>query len=242
MTRSAPSPRAFHASTWATVRLLGRDQPNAVERFDEHAQRALTFAQEEARLLAHTYIGTEHLLLGLLDAASNEAADVLAEVGVTRQSAWQAVLDIVGRGRRTPVGFVLLTPRARLVLETAANYRGAQEPPAHIRPMDILAGLVGNPASMALRVLHRLEVDTVRIRVQFELMPDVAEIWRHEPMVPFVRASCPQCRAVLATALTTTIITSDCGQVRVTYCGACGWTLDGTPIDNSEATVENTGG
>jgi Clp amino terminal domain, pathogenicity island component len=224
------------------VRLLGRDQPNTVERFDDDAQRALTFAQEEARLLAHTYIGTEHLLLGLLDAASNEAADVLTQLGVCRQSVWQAVLDVVGRGRQTPVGFVLLTPRARVVLETAADYRGAQEPPARIRPMDILVGLLDDPTSMAVRVLDHLEVDTVRTRLQFELIPDVAEIWRHTPIVPFVRASCPQCRAILATALTTTTITSGCSQVRITHCGACGWTLDATPIGNGHPTVESAGG
>jgi hypothetical protein len=241
MARSAPSPRAPHASTWAVVRLLGRDQPNAVERFDKHAQRALSFAQEEARLLAHSYVGTEHLLLGLLDAACNEAADVLAELGVTRQGVWQAVIDLVGRGRQTPVGFVLLTPRARLVLETAADYRAAQEPPAHIRAMDILAGLVDDPTSMALKVLLHLEIDASRIRVLLERMPEVAHIWRHEPVVPFVRASCPQCRAVLATALTTTIISRDCGQVRVTYCGACGWTLDATPIDDGRST-QSAGG
>ena len=192
----------------------------------------MAFAQEEARLLAHSYVGTEHLLLGLLDESSSPAGHILSDFGVTRHRAWNSVIDVVGRGRQTPMGFVLLTPRARTVLATAADYRMSQVPPKKIMALDILVGLVEDPTSIALKVLTSLEVDTTRLRVQVEQATGSAHVVPHQPQKPPVRACCPRCQAVLAKALTTTTIADGDVLIMVTYCGGCGWTLGASPVDH----------
>lgn len=191
----------------------------------------MAFAQEEARLLAHSYVGTEHLLLGILDESSSVASHILTSFGVTRHKAWNAVIEVVGRGRQTPMGFVLLTPRARTVLATASDYRLSLVPPEKIMVLDMLVGLVEDPTSVALKVLAAMEVDTARLRVEVEQATSSANVLLHQPQKSLVQACCPQCRAVLAKSLTTTTIADGDVLIRVTYCGGCGWTLGASPID-----------
>ncbi len=198
---------------------------NALDQFDEQGRRTVAFAQEEARLLGHSYVGTEHLLLGLLDSCDEPTSRILAAAGVTRQKAWDATIDLVGKGRRPPVGFVLLTPRARHVLESALRYRSQHTPPEMVSAVDILIGLIDEPTSIALKVIESLGVDQAQMRGFTEHVIGVHEAWHKAHVKPGARASCPQCRAKLATALTTTMIDDGDAMVRVTYCGECGYAL-----------------
>jgi ATP-dependent Clp protease ATP-binding subunit ClpC len=95
------------------------------ERFSDAARRTVVLAQEQARLLRHDYIGTEHLLLGLLD-EDNAAARILREMEVHPAEVRHRVVEVVGKGRRQPRGHIPFTPRAKRSLELAAEQsRGA---------------------------------------------------------------------------------------------------------------------
>jgi ATP-dependent Clp protease ATP-binding subunit ClpC len=95
------------------------------ERFSDAARRTVVLAQEQARLLRHDYIGTEHLLLGLLD-QDNTAARILREMEVHPAEVRQRVIEMVGKGRRQLRGHIPFTPRAKRSLELASDQsRGA---------------------------------------------------------------------------------------------------------------------
>ncbi len=202
-----------------------REAMNALDQFDEQGRRTVAFAQEEARLLGHSYVGTEHLLLGLLDSCDEPTSSILSAAGVTRQKVWQATIDLVGKGRRAPVGFVLLTPRARNVLESALRYRSRRAPPEMVSATDVLIGIIDEPTSIASKVIASLGVNQAQMRSFTERVIGVHDAWHRTPVKPAIRASCPQCRAKLATALTTTMIDDGDAMVRVTYCGECGYAL-----------------
>ncbi len=87
------------------------------ERFTDRARRVVVQAQEESRLLNHNYIGTEHLLLGLLREDGGVAAEALASLEVGLDAAREQVAEIVGRGQEAPSGHIPFTPRAKKVLE-----------------------------------------------------------------------------------------------------------------------------
>jgi ATP-dependent Clp protease ATP-binding subunit ClpA len=202
-----------------------REAMNALDQFDEQGRRTVAFAQEEARLLGHSYVGTEHLLLGLLDSCDEPTSRILLMAEVTRPKVWQATIDLIGKGRRPPVGFVLLTPRARRVLVTALRYRSRHTPVEMVSATDILIGLIDEPTSIALKVIDSLGVDQAQMRAFTEQVIGIREAWHKAPAKPLIRASCPQCRAKLAAALTTTMIDDGEAMVRVTYCGECGYAL-----------------
>jgi ATP-dependent Clp protease ATP-binding subunit ClpC len=210
-----------------------REDMNALDQFDEQGRRTIAFAQEEARLLGHSYVGTEHLLLGLLDCCDEPTSRILSTAGVTRPKVWQATIDLVGKGRRAPVGFVLLTPRARNVLESALRYRSRHAPVEMVSATDILIGIVDEPTSIALKIIESLGVDQAQMRQFTEQVVGVREAWHRTPVKLAVRASCPQCRAKLATALTTTMIDDGDAMVRVTYCGECGYALGTSEVGPS---------
>jgi ATP-dependent Clp protease ATP-binding subunit ClpC len=87
------------------------------ERFTERARRVVVFAQEEARDLNHNYIGTEHLLLGLMRDSDSVAAHALRELDISQDAVREQVTEIIGRGKRSPSGHIPFTPRAKKVLE-----------------------------------------------------------------------------------------------------------------------------
>src|SRR5579872_4362957 len=91
------------------------------DRFTERARKVLSLAQEEAQRLQHNYIGTEHLLLGLVREGEGLAAKVLISLGVELESVRKAVEDIIGRGDHPVYGEVGLTPRAKKVVELAVD-------------------------------------------------------------------------------------------------------------------------
>lgn len=210
-----------------------REAMNALDQFDEQGRRTVAFAQEEARLLEHSYVGTEHLLLGLLDSCDEPTSRILSAAGVNRQKVWDATIDLVGKGRWAPVGFVLLTPRARNVLESALRYRSRRTPPEMVSATDILIGIIDEPTSIASKVIESLGVDQAQMRSFTEQVVGLREAWHRTPVKPAIRASCPQCRAKLATALTTTMIDGGDALVRVTYCGECGYALGANEVGPS---------
>ncbi|MYF23592.1 MAG: NDP-hexose 4-ketoreductase, partial [Chloroflexi bacterium] len=91
------------------------------DKFTERARRVLTLAQEEAQRFNHNYIGTEHLLLGLVREGDGVAAKVLSNLGVELNKVRSAVEFIIGRGERTTSGEIGLTPRAKRVIELAVD-------------------------------------------------------------------------------------------------------------------------
>lgn len=133
------------------------------ERFTERARQVVVLAQEEARNLRHNYIGTEHLLLGLLREADGVAARVLGSLEVSLEEVRGEVTRIVGEGENDPQGQIPFTPRAKKVLELALrealslghNYIGTEH---------ILLGLVRESEGVAARILNDLEVDADRVR------------------------------------------------------------------------------
>src|SRR5579859_4086321 len=91
------------------------------DKFTERARKVLSFSQEEARRLNHHYIGTEHLLLGLLRERDGGAANVLRSLGVELEAVRNAVEFIIGRGDRIVLGEIGLTPRAKIVMKLAVD-------------------------------------------------------------------------------------------------------------------------
>src|SRR5436190_23325645 len=87
------------------------------ERFTERARRVVVSAQEAARDLNHTYIGTEHLLLGLMRDADSLAAQALQELEISQDAVRERVIEIIGRGKQAPSGHIPFTPPAKKVLE-----------------------------------------------------------------------------------------------------------------------------
>src|SRR5689334_10040163 len=97
--------------------LRGWETDGMFERFTDRARRVVVLAQEESRLLNHSYIGTEHILLGLVHEEDGVAAQALADSNVSLTSARNAVEGIVGRGDGMPSGHIPFRPRAKKVLE-----------------------------------------------------------------------------------------------------------------------------
>jgi ATP-dependent Clp protease ATP-binding subunit ClpC len=133
------------------------------ERFTERARKVVVLAQEEARSFKHDYIGTEHLLAGLLLAEEGLAARVLATLGITVDAVREQVARIVGEGDEASHGQIPFTPRAKKVLELSLrealavghNYIGTEH---------ILLGLVRENDGVAARILLELGADTARVR------------------------------------------------------------------------------
>jgi ATP-dependent Clp protease ATP-binding subunit ClpA len=142
------------------------------ERFTEEGRRTVVLAQEEARALLHSYIGTEHLLLGLLRLGEGVAAEVLEALGVTADDVRGQVLRIVGRGEKVADGQIPFTPRAKKVLEL--SLREALQVGHHeIGGGHLLLGLLREGEGVAVLCLSELGVDlpAVRARVLEALPP-----------------------------------------------------------------------
>jgi ribosomal protein S18 acetylase RimI-like enzyme len=133
------------------------------ERFTQSARRVIVLAQEEAALLEHNYIGTEHLLLGLVAEGEGVGARALGALGIPLPSARSEVEVMVGRGKTMPAGQIPFTPRAKKVLELSlleARELGDQ----HIGTEHLLLGLVREGEGVALQVLRTLGVDADDVR------------------------------------------------------------------------------
>ena len=133
------------------------------EKFTDRARRVVVLAQEEARMLNHNYIGTEHILLGLIHEGEGVAAEALNGVGISLDEVRQQVEEMVGPGRISPSGQIPFTPRAKMVLELSLreslhmshNYIGTEH---------ILLGLLREGKGVAAKVLVKLGADLNRVR------------------------------------------------------------------------------
>ena len=133
------------------------------ERFTDRARRAIVLAQEEARILNHNYIGTEHVLLGLIAEGEGVAALVLQEFDVTRDAAQGVVKEIVGEGTEATTGHIPFTPRAKKILENSLrealalghNYIGTEH---------MLLSTLRDNEGVAYQVLNAMKVDPNAVR------------------------------------------------------------------------------
>jgi ATP-dependent Clp protease ATP-binding subunit ClpA len=135
------------------------------ERFTGQARRVMDLAQDEARMLNHHYIGTEHLLLGLIHEGEGVAAQALESLGVGLTTARQQVEDAVGRGQQAVPERIPLTPRAKKVLELSLR-EALQLGHHYIGTEHILLGLIREGDGVAARVLAGLGADLNRVRQQ----------------------------------------------------------------------------
>ena len=135
------------------------------DKFTERARRVLTLAQEEAQRFNHNYIGTEHLLLGLVREGDGVAAKVLANLGVELNKVRSAVEFIIGRGDRAVVGEIGLTPRAKKVIELAVD-EARRLNHHYIGTEHVLLGLVREGEGIAAGVLESLGVNLERVRAE----------------------------------------------------------------------------
>jgi hypothetical protein len=133
------------------------------ERFTDGARRVVVLAQEESRLLNHNYIGSEHILLGLVSVGEGVAADALASLGISLESLRARVLDIIGEGPQAPSGHIPFTPRAKQVLELSLR-EALQLGHNYIGTEHILLGLVREGEGVGAQVLVSLGADLESVR------------------------------------------------------------------------------
>ncbi|MCH8185703.1 MAG: ATP-dependent Clp protease ATP-binding subunit [Chloroflexi bacterium] len=133
------------------------------EKFSERARRVLSLAQEEAQRFNHNYIGTEHVLLGLVRETDGIAAKVLANLGVELNKVRSAVEFIIGRGERSTPGEIGLTPRAKKVIELAVD-EARRLNHHHIGTEHLLIGLMREGEGVAAGVLESLGVNLDKVR------------------------------------------------------------------------------
>jgi hypothetical protein len=177
--QTAPEARAQEASTpspakeapmhgWLpnlrrTARRKGGD--NVFRRFDPRAREVIISAQQEARTLHHNFIGTEHILLGLLRDREGRAGRALQELGISPETVREQVLDIIGEGKQEPAGHIPLTPRTKRVLQLAVR-EAVQLGHLYVGTEHILLGLVREGDGVGWHVLSRLGVTVPKVRNQ----------------------------------------------------------------------------
>ena len=159
------------------------------ERFTDRARRVVVLAQEESQRLSHNYIGTEHLLLGLLAEQEGVAARALESLNVTLEAAREQVLVIIGPGQQHPSGHIPFTPRAKKILELSlreALTTGSEV----IDTRHLLLGLIDEGDGVGAQILQRLGATTQAVREAVTTLAD------SEPAAEATEAPGPQPRAV----------------------------------------------
>lgn len=164
--------RLFHTRHVEEARTANVKVSGSFDRFTERARRVITLAGEEAHRFNHNYIGTEHLLLGLVREGEGVAAKVLGNLGVELPKVRSAVEFIIGRGERQVVGEIGLTPRAKKVIELAVD-EARRLGHHYIGTEHLLLGLIREGEGIAAGVLESLGVslETVRAEVIKVLSP-----------------------------------------------------------------------
>ncbi|WP_235961921.1 MULTISPECIES: ATP-dependent Clp protease ATP-binding subunit [Corynebacterium] len=135
------------------------------ERFTDRARRVIVLAQEEARELNHNYMGTEHILLGLIKEGEGVAAKALESMGINLDDVRREVIDIIGHGSQPVTGHIPFTPRAKKVLELSLR-EGLQMGHKYIGTEFLLLGLIREGDGVAAQVLIKLGADLPRVRQQ----------------------------------------------------------------------------
>jgi ATP-dependent Clp protease ATP-binding subunit ClpC len=204
------------------------------ERFTDKARRVLTMAQEEARLLDHPFIGTEHLLLGLLHQDDAIGCQALTSLGISLGAVRDKVEETIGASGTPPVGSPPFTPRAKKVLELSLR-EALQMNHHYIGTEHLLLGMIREGEGVAATVLVSLGADLSRVRQEVlaligtESQASGSEPARREPC-------CPQCRSALADAAVFRTLSvrrgdDDPGEgvpplsVQIVYCAKCGCSL-----------------
>ncbi|RDI66081.1 ATP-dependent Clp protease ATP-binding subunit ClpC [Nocardia pseudobrasiliensis] len=165
-------PQGFMAG-WRTVDWKRRNAVDSgagsegamFERFTDRARRVVVLAQEEARMLNHNYIGTEHILLGLIHEGEGVAAKSLESLGISLEGVRSQVEEIIGQGQQAPSGHIPFTPRAKKVLELSLR-EALQLGHNYIGTEHILLGLIREGEGVAAQVLVKLGADLNRVRQQ----------------------------------------------------------------------------
>ncbi len=201
--------------------------PSEIDRFDrftKRARRVLTLAQEEAQRFKHNYIGTEHLLLGLIREGEGVAAQVLSNLGIEVEQVRQAVEAIIGRGERVVFGEIAITPRAKKVIEMAVDEaRRLQH--RFVGTEHLLLGLIREGEGIAAGVLESLglQLEQVRaetVRVLRQRQPEQEET----PIAPPVPSEATALLAEGEPGLTCTFCSARC-PAYFRYCFNCGQLL-----------------
>ncbi len=135
------------------------------EKFTDKARRVVVLAQEEAKLLNHNYIGTEHILLGLIHEGEGVAAKALEALGINLEQVREQVQEIIGQGAQAPSGHIPFTPRAKKVLELSLR-EALQLGHSYIGTEHLLLGLIREGEGVAAQVLTKLGADTNKVRQQ----------------------------------------------------------------------------
>jgi ATP-dependent Clp protease ATP-binding subunit ClpC len=211
------------------------------ERFTDRARRVVVFAQEEARLLNHNYIGTEHVLLGLVREGEGVAAQALTSMGIGLDAVRGQVEKIIGQGQAAPTGHIPFTPRAKKVLELSLR-EALQLGHNYIGTEHILLGLLREGEGVAAQVLQQLGADLNRVRqtvIQLlsgytggkERGPSAALHEEDEGEGGLPGPRCPRCNANLAVFATYCTITvpdeegSAGRKAAFVFCRSCSNTL-----------------
>ena len=219
------------------------------ERFTDRARRVVVLAQEEARMLNHNYIGTEHILLGLIHEGEGVAAKALESLNISLEAVRQQVEEIIGQGQAAPTGHIPFTPRAKKVLELSLR-EALQLGHNYIGTEHILLGLIREGEGVAAQVLQKLGADLNRVRqtvVQLlsehtvETATAVGEAVGvfTEGVAPTSEPlgddapTCPNCFGALDDTLAVRVLeTTAEGEplsVRIAYCSRCGVALGALP-------------
>jgi hypothetical protein len=237
----------------------GRTVGDMFERFTDKARRVVVLAQEEARMLDHNYIGTEHILLGLVREGEGVAARAIQALGVSLEEVRGDVQEIIGRGESAPRGHIPFTPRAKKVLELSLR-EALQLGHNYIGTEHILLGLVREGEGVAAQVLQKRGADLDRVRqtvIQFlsgytggavasqPAQPAGLVFEEHRTSEGLVfeehRASggleeepgCVRCSAPLTEHLAVRVIDVEMdgepARVRIAYCSRCGAALGVVP-------------
>jgi ATP-dependent Clp protease ATP-binding subunit ClpC len=205
------------------------------EKFTDGARRVVVFAQEEARLLNHDYIGTEHILLGIIREGEGVAARALESLGISLENVRQQVEEIIGPGERPPSSHIPFTKRAKKVMELSLR-EALQLGHKYIGTEHILLGLIREGEGVAAQVMVKLGADLGRVREKvLNLLVGLSPEPEGEARVGHDPPLCPQCTNSLAiTALYRTMELPGDGEhtrrrVMVVFCGACGRTVGAYP-------------
>ena len=219
------------------------------ERFTDRARRSVVFAQEEARLLNHNYIGTEHILLGLLREYEGVAAKALTSMGVSLEAARGQVEQIIGQGHAMIPGHIPFTARSKKVLELSLR-EALQLGHNYIGTEHILLGLIREGEGVAVQVLEVLGAERNPVRqTVLQLMSESTaetETAGGEAVGVFTEGvaptsepvgddapTCPNCFGALDETLAVRVLeTTAEGEpfsVRIAYCSRCGVALGALP-------------
>jgi ATP-dependent Clp protease ATP-binding subunit ClpC len=217
------------------------------ERFTDRARRVVVLAQAEARMLNHNYIGTEHILLGLVHEGDGVAARALASLDVSLEVVRREVEQFIGRGQAAPAGHIPFTPRAKKVLELSLR-EALQLGHNYIGTEHILLGLVREGEGVAAQVLVALGADLERVRQAvlqllegyvaaptsepsgeaevgaFTELASEAASTEHAGHAP----TCPNCFAALDDTLAIQTVEAESEPpipVKIAYCRRCGVAL-----------------